>query len=58
MATKKRGRPKLAEQDARSEKVMVRFTIDEKEACERAARDMGVTVSTWIRVAAKAKLRN
>jgi hypothetical protein len=58
MATKKKGRPKIAEQDVRGEQVMVRFTTEEREAFEREARDMGVALSTWLRVAAKKMLRS
>jgi hypothetical protein len=37
---------------------MVRFTTEERKDYEQKAKDMGVPLSTWIRVAAKEKLRN
>jgi len=58
MAMKKRGRPKLEEQDALSEKVMVRLTTEERESAGQEARLMGVRTATWIRVIVKEKLRS
>ena len=52
-----RGRPPIAAEDRRETLVKVLVTESENEDLRRAAGDAGLTVSTWVRLAALEKAR-
>ncbi len=55
-AKSKGGRPKLAPENKKSEKVMAYFTKAEKKVLEELIEGTGVSLSNFIRMSALAKL--
>lgn len=52
-----RGRPPIAAEDRRETLVKVLVTESENEELRQAASEAGLTVSTWVRLAALEKAR-
>lgn len=46
---KKLGRPKLAEHEAKSSTLLVRFNLADRKLVEQAARASGQKLSDWVR---------
>ena len=49
MSSRQRGRPPIAEDEQKSESLLIRVDAQEKEAFRTAAIVAGVPLSTWVR---------